>query len=65
MGVGDHCHDPATFPWERSSTHCTGDWVGPRASLEGAESMYVKDWFKPLFPLLLTSLPHKVPYVHC
>ena len=26
--------------------------------------MYVKDWFKPLFPLILTSLPHKVPYAH-
>jgi len=53
------------YPQERSSTHCVGGWLGPRASLDGAESMYVKEWFKPIFPLILTSLPHKVPYPHC
>jgi hypothetical protein len=53
------------YPQERSSTHCVGGWLGPRAGLDGAESMYVKEWFKPIFPLILTSLPHKVPYPHC
>jgi len=23
------------YPWERSSTHCIGGWVGPRAGLFG------------------------------
>jgi hypothetical protein len=23
------------YPWERAGTHCTGDWVGPRAGLDG------------------------------
>ena len=24
-----------TLPWEKPGTHCTGDWVGPRAGLDG------------------------------
>jgi hypothetical protein len=33
--LGGQCHAPATFyPWERPGTHCTGGWVGPRASLD-------------------------------
>jgi hypothetical protein len=36
MGVGGQPHAPAALlPEKRPSTHCTGDWVGPRASLEG------------------------------
>jgi hypothetical protein len=28
-------HAPATlYPWERPGTHCTGEWVGPRADLD-------------------------------
>jgi len=22
------------YPWERAGTHCTGGWVGPRASVD-------------------------------
>jgi hypothetical protein len=25
------------YPWERPGTHCTGDWVGPRAGLDVCE----------------------------
>jgi hypothetical protein len=25
------------YPWERPGTHCTGGWVGPRASLDVCE----------------------------
>ena len=42
MGVGGQCHGPATLPWERTSTHCIGGWVWPRASLDG--------WGKPRPP---------------
>ena len=36
MGVGSQCHTPATLPpGKRPVTHCTGHWVGPRASLDG------------------------------
>ena len=35
MGVGGQHHTPVALPPERPDTHCTGGWVGPRASLEG------------------------------
>ena len=36
MEVGDQHHVPAALPpGKRPGTHCTGGWVGPRASLEG------------------------------
>ena len=32
---GGQCHAPAAlYPLERPGTHCTGGWVGPRASLD-------------------------------
>ena len=32
---GEVCHAPAAlYPQERPGTHCTGSWVGPRASLD-------------------------------
>ena len=35
MGVGSQCHTLATLPLGKSPiTHCTGHWVGPRASLD-------------------------------
>jgi hypothetical protein len=36
MGVSGQRHAPAVlYPVERTpGTHCTGDWVGPRASLD-------------------------------
>jgi hypothetical protein len=36
MGVSGQRHAPAAlYPRERTSgTHCTGDWVGPRAGLD-------------------------------
>ena len=35
MGVGGQYQAPAVFSWERPCAHCTRDWVGPRASLDG------------------------------
>jgi len=33
---GGQRHAPAALcPRERPDTHCTGDWVGPRAGLDG------------------------------
>jgi len=35
-GVGGQSHvSVALTPGKRPDTHCTGDWVGPRADLEG------------------------------
>ena len=34
-GVGVQGHALAALSWKRPGTHCTGGWVGPRASLEG------------------------------
>ena len=34
-GVRDQRHDQAAlYPGERPGAHCTGGWVGPRASLD-------------------------------
>jgi hypothetical protein len=36
MWVGSQRHTPAAFlPGKTRDTHCTGDWVGLRASLDG------------------------------
>ena len=36
MGVGGQSHAPAGLPpGKRYGTRCTGDWVGPSASLDG------------------------------
>jgi hypothetical protein len=35
MGVGGQLHAPAALPPGMTGTQCTGDWVGPRAGLEG------------------------------
>ena len=36
MGVGSQGHAPVNLPtWKIPSTHCTGDWVGPTAGLDG------------------------------
>jgi hypothetical protein len=38
-GVGCQHPAPAALPPEkRYGTHCTGDWVGPRAGLDGCET---------------------------
>jgi hypothetical protein len=38
MGVCGQLHAPAALPpGKRPSTHCIGDWVGPRAGLDGCE----------------------------
>jgi len=35
MEMGDQRHASAgLLPEKRTKTHCTGDWVGPRASLD-------------------------------
>ena len=35
QGVSGQQHAPAAlYPQERPGTHCTGGWVGPRASLD-------------------------------
>ena len=39
MGMSSQQHAPAALYYrERSGTHCTGGWVGPRAGLEGGKS---------------------------
>jgi len=34
-GLGGQRHAPATFTQERPCAYCTGDWVLPRAGLDG------------------------------
>ena len=35
MGMGDKGHALADLPRERLGTHSIGDWMGPRARLDG------------------------------
>jgi hypothetical protein len=38
MGMGNQRHAPANLPpGNRSDTHFTGGWIGPRALLDGCE----------------------------
>ena len=45
--VGNQHHAPATFPWERPSTHWIGSWVGPRAGLDGCGKSCPPPGFDP------------------
>ena len=36
MGLCGQRHAPTVLPREGLVTHCTGDWVGPRAVLDGS-----------------------------
>ena len=48
MGVGGQRHAPAAFiPRERPGTHCIGDWVGPRAGLDGCGKSRPAPGFDP------------------
>ena len=39
-GVGGQIHAPAALPpGRRPGTHCIGGWVGPRAGLDGCETL--------------------------
>jgi len=41
MWVGPQCLTLAAFPLRKSpKTHCTGGWVGPKASLNGHAKSY-------------------------
>ena len=45
-GVSGQQHAPVVlYPWERPGTHCTGGWVGLRASPEGRKISPHWDFF--------------------
>jgi hypothetical protein len=49
--VGGQQHAPAALPQERTGTHCTGGWVGPRAGLNVCEKFRPRrDFFKTRSP---------------
>jgi hypothetical protein len=39
MGWVDNATPRLPYPQERPGTHCMGDWVGPRAGLDGTENL--------------------------
>jgi hypothetical protein len=67
MGVGDQCHDPAALPLgQRPSTHCTGGWVGPRASLDRCEKSCLPPGFDPqtVQPIASRYTDNAIPYIY-
>jgi hypothetical protein len=49
MGVSGqrHARPRPLYPRKRSGTHCTKDWVGPRAGLEGVRKISPPPGFVP------------------
>ena len=48
MGVGGQRQAPAALtPGNRLGTHCTGDWVGPTAGLDGCRKSRPTPGFDP------------------
>jgi len=46
MGVGDSAPRPGRlYPRQKLDTHCTGDWVGPRAGLDGRKTLVPTEIF--------------------
>ena len=44
-GEGQHHAPAALYPRERPDTHCTGDWLGPRAGMgKCGKSRPHRDW---------------------
>ena len=43
-GVGGQRHAPAALPPGENGTHCIGDWVGPRAGLDGCGKSRPHSW---------------------
>jgi hypothetical protein len=47
-GVRGYRHAPvALYPLERPGTHCTGDWVGPRAGAENLVPTVIRSPDRP------------------
>jgi hypothetical protein len=59
---------PHFTPEERTGTHFTGGWVGPRAGLEGRQSLYRLSYsvhfFKYYTKLILRLLRHVSVFLH-
>jgi hypothetical protein len=56
-GVGGHRHAPADLPLgKRPGTHCTGGWVGSRASLEDLALIGIRPPDRPARSELLYRL---------
>ena len=50
MQEGGHRHAPAALPpGKRPLTHCTGGWVGPRASLDGCGKSHLHQASIPVY----------------
>jgi hypothetical protein len=68
-GVRGQRHAPAAFyPRERPGTHCTGDWVSPRAGLTGAENLAptgIRSPDRPARSQSLYGLSYPAHYVIC
>jgi len=56
MGVGGQRHAPAALlPRKRPGTHIIGDWVGPRAGLDGCGKSRPPPGFDPRVVQPVTS----------
>jgi hypothetical protein len=65
-GGGVQSHTPtALYPRERPDTHCTGDWVGPRAGLDrcGKSCLHRDSITGPSNPYPV-AIPTEVPGPH-
>jgi len=60
-GVSGQQHAPAAlYPRERPGTHCTGGWVGPRASLDRRKNLVPTGiWFRTIQPIV--TIPTRLP----
>ena len=61
-GVSGQQHAPAAlYPQERPDTHFTGDWVGPRAGLDGRKFLSPLELdTRPSSPLSV-AIPTELP----
>ena len=59
-------HAPAVlYPGERSGTHCTVSWVGPRAGLDGRNNSPYRDSIPGPSSPLSVAMPTELPCPHC
>ena len=64
-GLRDQRNDPdAFYPRERTGTHCTGGWVGPRAGLDGWNISPHRDSISGPSSLQSVAMPTELPGPH-
>ena len=64
MASGQQHAPDALYPWERTGTHFTGGWVGPRADLNGRKISSPPEFDPGTSSPYSVAIPNEIPGRH-